>query len=200
MAPLPRPWLRAAMALGLSLPLLAACQARPQPPPGSELIVEGRRLLSEETVGGELPLRLSSSVAARGQEIFNASREGKALDATQAVAVAAFLRVIDALENIRSSVEILQARAERTILPHEDFDRLLERAVDEIDDAVAVLEGGGLHPDAVAHLREARHIASEAEALRRPEKAARRAIAVLGLARERLVETPSQEPGTEGGA
>ena len=131
-----------------------------------------------------------------GQLVAQATGGPINLDATQVVAVAAFLRVINALENIRQSVEMLQARADNKVLPHEEFDRLFDRAIDEIDDAVMVLEGGGLHPDAVAHLTEARRLSAEAAEQRRAGKTlARRAIEKLAQARERLVETPDQEGG-----
>jgi copper homeostasis protein CutC len=75
------------------------------------------------------------------------------------VAVAAFLRVINALENIRQSIELLEASLE---VSFEERGRLLARAVHETDDSIRVLKGGGLHPEAVAPLREARRLADKA--------------------------------------
>jgi hypothetical protein len=85
---------------------------------------------------------------------------GIELDGTQIVAVAAFLRVINALENIRQSIELLQAS--RTASSSGERRSLLERAGHETDDSTRVLEGGGLHPDAVAHLQDARGMAAKA--------------------------------------
>jgi hypothetical protein len=88
-----------------------------------------------------------------GQLIAGATGSGIALDATQVVAVAAFLRVINALENVRQTIDLLersaQERSDRASL-------LLGRAIEETGDAITVLRGGGLHPAAVAHL-EASH-------------------------------------------
>ena len=78
---------------------------------------------------------------------------GIRLDATQVVAVAAFLRVINVLENIRESIMLLEASL--TVSSSGERRRLLERAFHETDDSARVLEGGGLHPEAVAHLRDA---------------------------------------------
>jgi len=84
---------------------------------------------------------------------------GIELDGTQIVAIAAFLRVINALENIRQSIELLEASLE---VPFEERGRLLARAVHETDDSIRVLKGGGLHPEAVAPLQEARRLADKA--------------------------------------
>jgi len=87
---------------------------------------------------------------------------GIELDGTQIVAIAAFLRVINTLENIRQSIELLEAS--RAAAASEEKRRNLDRVIRETQDSIRVLEGGGLHPDAVAHLQEAR---------RQTEKAAR---------------------------
>jgi hypothetical protein len=84
---------------------------------------------------------------------------GIELDGTQIVAIAAFLRVINALENIRQSIEVLEASLE---VSFEERGRLLARAVRETDDSIRVLKGGGLHPEAVAQLQEARRLADKA--------------------------------------
>ena len=125
-----------------------------------------------------------------GQLITNATGSGINLDATQVVAVAAFLRVINALENIRQSIEMLEAKAANTFLPQEDFDQLFDRAVDEIDDATMVLAGGGLHPNAVARLEEARRLSIDASTRRKPAALARQAIAELKRARDLIVGSP----------
>jgi mono/diheme cytochrome c family protein len=74
------------------------------------------------------------------------------LEPTQVVAVAAFLRVLNALENIREAEALLDVRlgdASRET-------RGLVRAISETDDGAAVLAGAGLHPRAVRHLVRAR--------------------------------------------
>src|SRR5204862_6234985 len=76
---------------------------------------------------------------------------GIKLDATQVVAVAAFLRVLNAVESIRQSIEALEAG-----------EQFLGQAVIKTEDTIRVLEAGGLHPEAVAHLREAEALANKA--------------------------------------
>lgn len=91
-----------------------------------------------------------------GQLLASATGSGINLDATQVVEVAAFLRVINALDNIRQSIDFLDSYHTQDFLGNEPFNKLLQRAVDETDDSIMVLSGGGLHPVAVAHLRESR--------------------------------------------
>jgi mono/diheme cytochrome c family protein len=111
-----------------------------------------------------------------GQLLAGATGSGINLDATQVEAVAAFLRVINALENIRASVVLLEEpRRTRKAEAH----RL---AGEEIDDAIMVLAGAGLHADAIARLREARALAARAKA--------GDAIAALHQARDLLVGSP----------
>lgn len=87
---------------------------------------------------------------------------GIKLDATQVVAVAAFLRVVNALENIRASIEFLEASVEKRSFQGIKGKELLERAVEETKDSIRVLEGGGLHPEAVAHLHKAKKLTKKA--------------------------------------
>lgn len=81
------------------------------------------------------------------------------LDATQVVEVAAFLRVINALENIRESIMELEASLEQH---RQKADEHLKLAIAETKDTIMVLKGGGLHPDAVAHLKEAKRLTKKA--------------------------------------
>ncbi len=84
---------------------------------------------------------------------FGAAIGGIRLEATEVEAVAAFLRVINALENIRSSVE-LEQRATTT----GNFgmaQELLKLSIAELQDAIEVLSCVGLHPDAQQRLKEA---------------------------------------------
>jgi cytochrome c peroxidase len=75
--------------------------------------------------------------------------------------IALFLRAINALENIRSAID-LQERAK----PVRDVGRLLVVALSDIEDAIGVLGEKGLHTTAVLHLTLARgftELASESE-------------------------------------
>ncbi|HEV7505104.1 MAG TPA: hypothetical protein VGS07_09350 [Thermoanaerobaculia bacterium] len=78
---------------------------------------------------------------------------GIQLESTQVEAVAAMLRVLNALENIRSSTELDQAAVN---LKNKTKSRmLLELASFDTRDAVRVLEARGLHFDALAKLKQA---------------------------------------------
>jgi hypothetical protein len=87
---------------------------------------------------------------------------GIRLDATQVVAVAAFLRVLNALENIRLSIELLESSAQKGFAERKESGELLKRTVSETRDSIKVLDGGGLHPEAVAHLQKAKELAEKA--------------------------------------
>jgi hypothetical protein len=82
------------------------------------------------------------------------------LDATQAIEVAAFLRVINALENIRSATEML-ADAQSVTTEPALLSRLLALAAKDLGDAIRVLDDAGLHPDAVQLLHEAQTAANQ---------------------------------------
>jgi nitrite reductase/ring-hydroxylating ferredoxin subunit len=109
------------------------------------------------------------------------------LDATQGAAVAAFLRAINSLENIRESIGLLE-RAVRGGGSRKQDARLLARAAAETEDARAVLAGAGLHPDAVALLERARALVEKARGscLWR-ERHAREAIRALEQARDLVI-------------
>jgi len=77
------------------------------------------------------------------------------LDATEIVSIASFLRVINALENIRQGTDFLNSYMTRKYLGNEEFNKLPTRAADEADDAIRVLSCGGLHPEGVFHLQKA---------------------------------------------
>jgi mono/diheme cytochrome c family protein len=135
-----------------------------------------------------------------GELLIGATGSAINLDATQVAAVAAFLRVINALENIRASSELL----ERSRAPHTARARARElqrRASFEIDDAMQVLAGAGLHPDARSHLEFAR---DETIAARgswfEPGRHVARARTALQAARNRLIlpETASDTHRTAG--
>ncbi len=114
---------------------------------------------------------------------------GIRLDGTQVVAVAGFLRVINALENIRQSIELLEQTAALGFFDRETGQRLLGRAAAETRDSIAVLTGGGLHPEAVAELDEARRLTQRAiRSLFNRRGLAREAIEAQARARIQLVE------------
>lgn len=122
-----------------------------------------------------------------GKILIAATGSAITLDGTQIVAVAAFLRVINALENIRQAIELLRARADNVVLPTESFPALLPRALDEIGDALMVLERAGLHADAAGRLRPARDLVERARSQKRPADLVRQAITELETARGLLV-------------
>ncbi|MGH8494864.1 MAG: hypothetical protein ACREVN_01890 [Gammaproteobacteria bacterium] len=97
-----------------------------------------------------------------GQLLALATGSGIELEATQVVEVAAFLRVINALENIRESLARLKIALEPGRYGHDRADRALQRVVHETRDGADVLRGGGLQPAAVAHLEEAYRFARRA--------------------------------------
>lgn len=79
---------------------------------------------------------------------------GVRLDATEVVAVAAFLRVINVLENERSARDLLNRAKLAT--SNAQGKELADLAVAEIDDAMEVLVGGGLHRKAQKEFNKAR--------------------------------------------
>ncbi len=87
---------------------------------------------------------------------------GIRLDATQVVEVAAFLRVINALENIRISIKLLQDSDRFGFFQRSQARALLELSIEETDDGIRVLAGGGLQPQAVTHLQAARRLSERA--------------------------------------
>jgi len=97
-------------------------------------------------------------------DTFNNSPAGKLLagatggpleiDATQIQAIAAFLRVLNALENVRSSLVALELAASGRVDEKRRNDELALAQADT-HDAAKVLEGASLHPQAVAHLKGA---------------------------------------------
>ncbi len=110
-----------------------------------------------------------------GQVLAGATGSGIELDATQIEAVAAFLRVLNALENIRQSIELLEASGKARL-----SERVASQVSHEIDDAGRVLAERALHLDAVSVLQEAR-----ASVERRPPKTPE-AIELLRKARSLL--------------
>ena len=112
-----------------------------------------------------------------GQFLRDGADRAIALDGTQVKAVAAFLRAINALDNIRELNKLLGAVEANVLLAGEHPADVVKRAVNDIDDAIMVLQDGGLHPDAVARLQEARGLT---------EKAATSPSSRIGLAKQAL--------------
>ena len=69
---------------------------------------------------------------------------GISLDATEVEAVAAFLRVINVMENLRSSID-LENRA-KVATSHQQAHELILLSLAELEDAHDVLDCGNLHP------------------------------------------------------
>jgi mono/diheme cytochrome c family protein len=114
---------------------------------------------------------------------------GIRLDATQVVAVAAFLRVINALENIRQANDLLVRSAALGFFERTEAKRLLRLAAAETGDSIAVLAGGGLHPGAVADLGDARQLIDRAAgAFFGRRSLTGNAIQALAKARTRIIE------------
>jgi hypothetical protein len=146
---------------------------------------------------------IEGAVAFYNGDAFNKSPSGLALaktdprgigirlDATQVVAVAAFLRVLNALENIRISIELLESSAAKGFADRAVAMELIEQAVSETRDSIRVLDGAGLHPDAVAHLQRAAKLARKAaRSFFRRGTLTRQSLDEQRLARARLIAAP----------
>lgn len=69
---------------------------------------------------------------------------GIALDATEVEAVAAFLRIINVMENLRSSIDL--GNRAKVATSHHQAQELIHLSLAELEDAHEVLDGGNLHP------------------------------------------------------
>jgi hypothetical protein len=129
-----------------------------------------------------------------GQFLINAMGSDINLEATQVEQVAAFLRVINALENIRLGKEFLLSYAERDFLGNVRYQDLIGQARFEIEDAVTVLDERGLHPEAVKLLDEALEEIDPEKikgiSYKKKMELARSAVKTLERARSELIETP----------
>ena len=117
---------------------------------------------------------LEAAVGFYDGDSFNDSPAGQALaaatngkgieiDATQIQAIASFLRVINALDNIRSALELF----ERSLAPGlaaAESDAALARGIADTGDAIQVLAEAQLHPDATVLLADTQRLAREAGA------------------------------------
>ncbi len=97
---------------------------------------------------------LNNSVGGQLLRLLDTNGVGIALDATQIAAVGSFLRVLNALENIRQARETVIGTIQGLPdLSLDEIDSLVDHALAEVEDAIEVLEDGDLHPTAVGHLR-----------------------------------------------
>ena len=116
-------------------------------------------------------------------------QKGIELDATQISAIAAFLRVINAIENIRQSNELLGDSAREPPPRRESAADLLKRARSVVATAARVLSEAGLHPQAVTHLQAAQaHIARAATYRSPPRSIIDDALRAQQRARAELVD------------
>lgn len=91
------------------------------------------------------------------------------LDSTPVLQVATFLRVINALENIRSAIQL-----DNSAMGASNFGRAkksLRVALADLEDAIQVLGEKGIHPDAVEDLMDAEELTEQA--INTPNNAAR---------------------------
>ena len=84
------------------------------------------------------------------------------LSASQVLAIAAYLRVINALENIRETTQLLETSLKKGLFENARARELVRRAGYETEDAIIVLNGVNLHPIAVGRLRKAERLIHEA--------------------------------------
>ena len=114
---------------------------------------------------------------------------GIRLEATEVVAVAALLRIINVLENERSARDLLNRAKIAT--SNAQGKELADLAVSEIDDAMDVLVGGGLHRKAQKEFNKARgnalKVASATSASQRVTEA-NKALANLTTARADIID------------
>ncbi len=118
---------------------------------------------------------------------FDPNGVGIQLEATQVEAIAAFLRVLNALENIRQSIDLLERSLNRRI-KRKLARELLEQTVHETGDTIRVLQGAGLHPQAIPHLQEAKRLTEKAARHVKRDRI-RKAIAEQKKARAFLIQT-----------
>lgn len=114
---------------------------------------------------------------------------GIELDATQIAAISTFLRVLNALENIRQARGSLEETGGLGFFDRAKGRTLLARAGNETEDAISVLTCAGLHPQAVAQLEQARRaIARATGSIFNRRGYAREALAAEARARDLMVE------------
>lgn len=101
----------------------------------------------------------NDSVGGQLLKALDTNGTGIDLDTTQITAVVSFLRILNALENLRQAKETNDAAIVGLFtLGSADVDTLLNNVRAEVEDAMQVLEDGHLHPAAVKNLRTAFNI------------------------------------------
>lgn len=101
----------------------------------------------------------NNSVGGQLLKALDTNGTGVKLDTTQMSAIAAFLRVLNALENLRQSKELLDGIIVGIVtVGSADVDQLFNTMRAEVDDAITVLQEGHLHPAAVIKLKAAASI------------------------------------------
>ncbi len=73
------------------------------------------------------------------------------------------------LENIRDSIALLDESLRKRTSRRRRREAL-EQAVHETADSIRVLEGGGLHPEAIPHLKKARSLTERAALAHHPNR------------------------------
>jgi len=117
---------------------------------------------SIETIEGAVEFYTSEAFdnSPAGQFLKNALNGGDTgrfsirLESTGVVAIAAFLRVMNVLENIRSATESTEFGLH--VYKSRKANALIKLAIADVEDAIQVLDGGNLHPEAQRLLRRAR--------------------------------------------
>jgi mono/diheme cytochrome c family protein len=141
---------------------------------------------------------IEQAVAFYNSAAFNNSPAGQAgriaLSDEQANDIAAFLRALNALENIRQSEAYIRTAIGRT--PPAGVEPL-RLAREEIQDAIEVLAAVGLHADAVADLNQAMRSAAPAQAYSY-QSDLEHALAALQSARGRILAGSPQSPTSPG--
>ena len=124
-----------------------------------------------------------------GKLLAGATGSGIELDGTQIQAIASFLRVLNALENIRSA-STLYERAGSSRLGDADRNADLAQAIAETRDAARVLSEASLHPAAVLMLEQAHRQGRRAQhSWFSRDRLLQGALAELTRARAELIET-----------
>ncbi len=70
--------------------------------------------------------------------------------------------MINVLENIRSSIELIEGAVGERFAVFGSFEEQVGLAAFDIEDGIKVLEGANLHPEAAIHLRQAKRFAEKA--------------------------------------
>ena len=173
----------------VNLPNLPGGRVEPRPPPDDGFGIPGDGtfntppLVEAADTGpffhNNARATIEDAVAAYNSEAFNNSPAGQvirattgsgiALDPSQVQAIAAFLRAINAAENIRQAEAYLAGAAAAA-----DRKEAVRLAGVETDDAIEVLSAAKLHPAAVADLERARRSIARAN-VKAALKALRRA-------------------------